>query len=55
MRRLMPFVPPGFSIIATLKDVAVNANVSAIDVYLDSARILAKRGLLSKEWHAKWE
>ena len=54
MRRLMPFVVPGLDIVATLKDGAVT-NTSAVDVYLESAKILAKRGLLTKEWqHAKW-
>jgi len=55
MRRLMPFVAPGLNIVATLKDAAININASAVDVYLDSAKILAKRGLLTKEWRsAKW-
>ena len=56
MRRLMPFMVRGFNIVATLKDAAVNMNVSAVEVYLDSAKILVKRGLLTKEWqHIKWE
>jgi len=53
MRRLMPFVVPGLDIVATLKDASV-INASAADVYLDSARILTKRGLLSKEWRNDW-
>jgi ribonuclease P protein component len=55
MRRLMPFITPGLNIVATLKDAAVSINASAADVYLDSAKILSKRGLLAKEWQsAKW-
>jgi len=55
MRRLMPFVAPGLNIVATLKDAAACMNTSAVDVYLDSAKILLKRGLLTKEWqNAKW-
>jgi ribonuclease P protein component len=55
MRRLMPFVTLGLSIVATLNDAAINSKASAVDVYLDSARILEKRGLLAKEWrHTKW-
>ena len=55
MRRLMPYVAPGLNIVAALKDAAVSVNVSAVDIYLDSAKILAKRGLLSKEWQRdKW-
>jgi hypothetical protein len=49
MRRLMPFVAPGLNIVATLKD-AKGINASAVDVYLDSAKALAKRGLLAKDW-----
>lgn len=49
-RRLMPFVAPGMSIVATLKNPAVNINASAADVYLDSAKILKKHGLAAKEW-----
>ena len=56
LRRLIPFMARGFNIVATLKDAAANINVSAVDVYLDSAKILVKRGLLAKEWQqAKWE
>jgi ribonuclease P protein component len=55
MRRLMPFVAPGLNIVATLKDANVSINASAVDVYLDSAKALAKRGLLAKEWqHTQW-
>jgi len=55
MRRLMPFVAPGLTIVATLKDAAVGIKSSATDVYLDAAKILSKRGLLAKEWkHTKW-
>ena len=55
MRRLMPFVAPGLNIVATLKNAAIDINASAVDVYLDSAKILTKRGLLNKEWqHVKW-
>ena len=55
MRRLMPFVVPGLNIVATLKNAAFDINASAVDVYLDSVKILKKRGLLNKEWqHVKW-
>jgi len=54
MRRLMPFVAPGLNIVATLKDAESCINASAVDIYMDSAKTLAKRGLLSKEWQAKW-
>jgi len=55
MRRLMPFMAPGLDIVATLKDAAVSIDKNAADIYLDSAKILAKRGLLSKDWqNAKW-
>ena len=54
MRRLMPFVAPGLTIVATLKDATLNVKASAVDVYLDAAKILAKRGLLAKEWQPKW-
>jgi ribonuclease P protein component len=50
MRRLMPYVTPGLDIVATLKDTAVKSNTNAVDIYLDSAKILVKRGLLTKEW-----
>ena len=56
MRRLMPFMARGYNIVATLKDAAASMNVSAVDVYLDSANILIKRGLLTKEWqNAQWK
>jgi ribonuclease P protein component len=56
MRRLMPFVVPGLNIVATLKDADSSINASAVEVYLDSAKVLAKRGLLTKEWqYAKFQ
>jgi ribonuclease P protein component len=55
MRRLMPFVTPGLTIVATLKDANLSINASAVDIYLDSVKILTKRGLLTKEWRrAQW-
>ena len=53
-RRLHPWVFPGVSIVASLKDKALLAKAN--DIYYDMARVLRRNGLLTQDWPgAKWK
>ena len=47
-RRLLPWIRDGVWIIASLRETALDK--SSIEVYLDIARSLKRRGLLRKDW-----
>jgi ribonuclease P protein component len=47
-RRLRPWVSPGLSIVASLKDKGLSAKAN--EVYYDMARVLKKNGLLTANW-----
>ena len=47
-RRLRPWVVPDVSIVASLKDKALEAKAN--EIYYDMAHVLSKSGLLKSEW-----
>lgn len=54
LRRLRPWIAPGFHIVATLRASGLASKADA--VYFDAARVLERRGLLGAGWSgAVWE
>ena len=53
-RRLYPWVTPGVTLVASLKDKALDSRAN--EVYYDMARVLQKSGLLTGDWPgARWK